>query len=65
MGVFCKYFLENIAKYFWRILHLQIGESCKALAGNYSASQPLQTIFSFYRVRCGNGRSLSSSSCAL
>ena len=36
--VFCKYFLKKIAKYFWRKLHFQIGESCKASAGNYSAS---------------------------
>ena len=31
--VFCKHFLEKSAKYFWRMLHLQIGESCKVLAG--------------------------------
>ena len=37
-SVFCKYFLKKIAKYFWRKLHFQIGESCKASAGNYSAS---------------------------
>ena len=37
-GVFCKHFLEKNAKYFWRMLHLQIGESCKASAGSYSAS---------------------------
>ena len=36
--VFCKHFLEKNAKYFWRMLHLQIGESCKASAGSYSAS---------------------------
>ena len=29
-GVFCKHFLEKVAKYFWRMLHLQIGEKCKA-----------------------------------
>ena len=29
-AVFCKHFLEKIAKYFWRMLHLQIGEYCKA-----------------------------------
>ena len=33
MTVFCKHFLEKSAKYFWRMLHLQIGESCKVLAG--------------------------------
>ena len=38
LGVFCKHFLEKNAKYFWRMLHLQIGESCKASAGSYSAS---------------------------
>ena len=37
-SVFCKHFLEKNAKYFWRMLHLQIGESCKASAGSYSAS---------------------------
>ena len=37
-NVFCKHFLEKNAKYFWRMLHLQIGESCKASAGSYSAS---------------------------
>jgi len=37
-AVFCKHFLEKNAKYFWRMLHLQIGESCKASAGSYSAS---------------------------
>lgn len=29
-AVFCKTFLAKIAKHFWRMLHLQIGESCKA-----------------------------------
>ncbi|WP_207708186.1 hypothetical protein [[Clostridium] scindens] len=38
IDVFCKHFLEKNAKYFWRMLHLQIGESCKASAGSYSAS---------------------------
>ena len=38
MDVFCKHFLEKVAKYFWRMLHLQIGESCKASAGSYPAS---------------------------
>lgn len=28
--VFCKHFLEKIATYFGRMLHLQIGEFCKA-----------------------------------
>ena len=37
-AVFCKHFLEKVAKYFWRMLHLQIGESCKASAGSYPAS---------------------------
>ncbi|MDY3023200.1 MAG: hypothetical protein SOS50_13775, partial [Oliverpabstia sp.] len=45
--IFCKHFLEKNAKYFWRMLHLQIGESCKALTGSCSAShKPLQIIFS-------------------
>ena len=32
--VFCKYFLAKVAKYFWRMLHLQIGESCKTFVKN-------------------------------
>ena len=64
-GVFCKHFLEKNAKYFWRMLHLQIGESCKALTGSCSAShKPLQIIFSCYSTRYGNGSSEFSSSCA-
>ena len=27
--VFCKYFFQKVASNFWRMLHLQIGESCK------------------------------------
>ena len=65
MAVFCKHFLEKNAKYFWRMLHLQIGESCKALTGSCSAShKPLQIIFSCYSTRYGNGSSEFSSSCA-
>ena len=37
--VFCKCFLAKVAKYFWRMLHLQIGESCKALTGSCPASR--------------------------
>ena len=37
--VFCKYFLAKVAKYFWRMLHLQIGESCKASTGSCPASR--------------------------
>ena len=37
-GVFCKHFLAKVAKYFWRMLHLQIGESCKASTGSCPAS---------------------------
>ena len=36
--VFCKHFLAKVAKYFWRMLHLQIGESCKASTGSCPAS---------------------------
>ena len=39
MLVFCKCFLAKVAKYFWRMLHLQIGESCKALTGSCPASR--------------------------
>ena len=38
-AVFCKYFLAKVAKYFWRMLHLQIGESCKASTGSCPASR--------------------------
>ena len=31
-SVFCKYFLDKVAKYFWTLLHVQIGQSCKAVA---------------------------------
>ena len=65
ISVFCKHFLEKNAKYFRRMLHLQIGESCKALTGSCSAShKPLQIIFSCYSTRYGNGSSEFSSSCA-
>lgn len=37
-NVFCKHFLAKVAKYFWRMLHLQIGEICKALADSFPAS---------------------------
>ena len=37
--VFCKCFLAKVAKYFWRMLHLQIGESCKASTGSCPASR--------------------------
>ena len=37
-AVFCKHFLAKVAKYFWRMLHLQIGESCKASTGSCPAS---------------------------
>ena len=29
--VFCKPFLDKVAKHFWTLLHVQIGQSCKAL----------------------------------
>lgn len=32
--VFCKHFLDKVAKYFWTLLHVQIGQSCKALASH-------------------------------
>ena len=32
LAVFCKYFLDKVAKYFWTLLHVQIGQSCKAVA---------------------------------
>jgi len=31
MDVFCKPKLAKVAKYFWRMLHLQNGESCNGL----------------------------------
>lgn len=36
--VYCKIELPKVANGNWRMLHLQIGESCKASAGSYSAS---------------------------
>ena len=29
-AVFCKPFLDKVAKHFWTLLHVQIGQSCKA-----------------------------------
>ena len=37
--VFCKHFLDKVAKLFWTLLHVQIGQSCKALASLELASQ--------------------------
>ena len=31
--VFCKHFLDKIAKYFWTLLHVQIGQSCNGVTG--------------------------------
>ena len=31
-NVFCKPFLDKIAKYFWTLLQVHFGQSCKALA---------------------------------
>ena len=39
LTVFCKHFFAKVAKYFWRMLHLQIGESCKASTGSCPASR--------------------------
>mgnify|MGYP003593182962 CR=1 FL=1 len=36
--VFCKYFLDKVAKHFWTLLHVQIGQSCKALASHDQTS---------------------------
>ena len=38
MSVFCKYFLDKVAKHFWTLLHVQIGQSCKALASHDQTS---------------------------
>ena len=60
--VFCKHFLEKNAKYFWRMLHLQIGEYCKAWpAATLPAAWPLQTVFNCYSVRYEKGSSEFSS----
>ena len=37
-SVFCKYFLDKVAKHFWTLLHVQIGQSCKALASHDQTS---------------------------
>ena len=31
MFVFCKPFLDKVAKHFWTLLHVQIGLNCKVL----------------------------------
>ena len=61
-GVFCKHFLDIVAKYFWTLLHVQIGQNCNGVTG--PSHQPLQTLFNCYSTRCGNGSSEFSSSCA-
>ena len=38
-NVFCKHFLDKIAKYFWTLLHVQIGQSCNDPTG-CAANQP-------------------------
>ena len=38
-GVFCKHFLDKVAKHFWTLLQVQIGQSCKASTGSYPASR--------------------------
>ena len=30
-AVFCKPFLDKVAKHFWTLLHVQIGQNCKVL----------------------------------
>ena len=37
--VFCKHFLDKVAKHFWTLLQVQIGKSCKASTGSYPASR--------------------------
>jgi hypothetical protein len=37
--VFCKHFLDKVAKYFWALLQVQIGQSCKGMAAQYWAGQ--------------------------
>ena len=39
MHVFCKHFLDKVAKHFWTLLQVQIGQSCKASTGSYPASR--------------------------
>lgn len=49
--VFCKPFLNIIAKYFWTLLHVQIGQSCKASVSPVQDSlTALQTLFICYKV---------------
>jgi hypothetical protein len=38
-AVFCKYFLDIVAKYFWTLLHVQIGQNCNGSAALYRADQ--------------------------
>ena len=37
--VFCKTFLDKVAKHFWTLLHVHFGHNCKALASVVCASQ--------------------------
>ena len=39
MYVFYKHFLDKVAKHFWTLLQVQIGQSCKASTGSYPASR--------------------------
>ena len=39
LDVFCKHFLDKVAKHFWTLLQVQIGQSCKASTGSYPASR--------------------------
>ncbi|MFR2776222.1 MAG: transposase [Anaerostipes sp.] len=63
--VFCKPFLDKVAKHFWTLLHVQIGQSCNAWSTLLSRlTVALQTLFNYYSTRYGNGSSVSVSSCA-
>lgn len=65
VDVFCKPFLDKVAKHFWTLLHVQIGQSCNAWSTLLSRlTVALQTLFNYYSTRYGNGSSVSVSSCA-
>jgi hypothetical protein len=38
-AVFCKYFLDKVAKHFWTLLHVQIGQNCNGVSALYRADQ--------------------------
>ena len=45
INVFCKAFFQKVAEYFWRMLHLQFGESCRGCPEAFrQRNRPLHTF---------------------